>query len=167
MQTINMVVIGSVPPVEVEMLRQELERVFDYQFKIYARVPLPEECYLEKRAQYDATCLLNRVLRYPGFRVLGVVSADITFTDYNFLLGLAAFEGRGALISVHRLRHSDPNRYLARLKKEAMHELGHTFGLKHCDGNCVMRFSSTVFDVDNKPAEFCEVCSGLVGEHLR
>lgn len=167
MERVNIVVIGDVPPVEVEILRNELEKVFSYDFSVYARLPLPEECLMESRGQYDATCLLNRIMQYPGYRVLGVVSSDISFPGYNFLLGLAASGGRGALISVYRLRHGDRKRYLERMKKEAMHELGHTFGLKHCNNRCVMQFSNTVFDVDNKPPAFCEECSIKIREHLR
>ena len=164
---INIIVLGHIPPAEIEILRDMLEDVFSHPVNVYARIPLPEECYIENRSQYDAACLLDRVLRYPGYRVLGVVSADITIEGYNFIFGLAASPGRGAVVSVYRLRHGDNSRYLSRLKKEAMHELGHTFGLKHCRNRCVMSFSNTVFDVDTKPDIFCNTCASKIAEHLR
>ena len=164
---INIVVVGNVPPAEIEILRKELEGVFRYDFSVYARIPPPEECYMERRGQYDAACILDRILRYPGFRVLGIVSGDIAIREYNFLLGLAASPGRGAIVSTFRLRTTNPEVYFSRLLKEAMHELGHTFGLGHCDNNCVMRFSNTIFDVDNKPARFCDECASKIKEHLR
>ncbi len=166
-EEINIVVVGNVPPAEVEILRGRLGEVFGYDVSIYARIPMPGECYMERRGQYDAACILDRILRYPGFRVLGIVSGDIAIRDYNFLLGLAASPGRGAIISTFRLRTANSEVYFSRLLKEAMHELGHTFGLRHCNNNCVMRFSNTVFDVDNKPAEFCGECRGKIKEHLR
>jgi archaemetzincin len=40
-----------------------------------------------------------------------------------------------------------------------VHELGHTFGLIHCDqARCVMTRSVNVLDVDAKTASFCEDC---------
>jgi archaemetzincin len=46
-----------------------------------------------------------------------------------------------------------------RLVKEAVHELGHVFGLMHCGTPvCVMGRSGGVRDVDSKRAELCEEC---------
>jgi archaemetzincin len=46
-----------------------------------------------------------------------------------------------------------------RLLKEAAHELGHTFGLRHCsDWECVMSSSHGVERLDVKGAEFCAAC---------
>ncbi|MEW6585820.1 MAG: hypothetical protein AB1442_09465 [Nitrospirota bacterium] len=47
------------------------------------------------------------------------------------------------------------------LKKlgEAVHEIGHTFGLVHCsDPNCAMHFSNSLRDTDRKSSEFCGIC---------
>jgi len=50
-----------------------------------------------------------------------------------------------------------------RLLKEALHELGHTFGLRHCvDYTCVMSSSNGVERIDLKRAEFCPNCAHLM-----
>jgi archaemetzincin len=49
--------------------------------------------------------------------------------------------------------------YRERLVKEAAHELGHTFGLRHCaDWRCVMSSSHAVERLDVKGADFCRAC---------
>jgi len=50
-----------------------------------------------------------------------------------------------------------------RLEKEALHELGHTFGLRHCaDSDCVMSYSKGVQCADRKFAVFCPACRDLM-----
>jgi len=85
--------------------------------------------------------------------------------DLNFIFGQAQSPGDIAVISIHRLDplfyRQPPNKKLLieRAMKEVIHEIGHTFGLKHCqNSSCVMSFSNTIFDVDKKTKDLCEVC---------
>jgi len=44
-----------------------------------------------------------------------------------------------------------------RAATEAIHELGHTYGLSHCsDPTCVMWFSNTLSESDRKGTRFCQ-----------
>ncbi|MFX0029856.1 MAG: archemetzincin, partial [Candidatus Hermodarchaeota archaeon] len=69
-----------------------------------------------------------------------------------------------ALISLTRLkeefyrRKEDLALYDLRILKEAIHELGHTFGLGHCSHLCVMQFSNHLRNTDIKPPNYCETC---------
>ena len=46
-----------------------------------------------------------------------------------------------------------------RLLKEAIHELGHTFGLRHClNFDCVMHSSTYIEEFDFKTENFCKKC---------
>ncbi len=159
---ISIVVIGNINPTEIQIIKERVENVFRRNFRIYARIKPDEKCYIEERSQYDASCLLNRVLRYPGYRVIGLTDVDITVPYLNFVFGLAVKNGRGAIVSTYRLRNENMERYLLRVKKEIMHELGHTFGLEHCNNYCVMRFSNSILDVDSKPDHFCDKCRARI-----
>ena len=75
----------------------------------------------------------------------------------------------GRVVSAHRLRQefyglpTDPELLHERLLKEALHELGHTYGLRHCpDYTCVMSASNGVERIDLKRAEFCPACTQLI-----
>jgi archaemetzincin len=97
-----------------------------------------------------------------------VVDVDLFVPGLNFVFGLAP--GSTAVISLVRLRHEyygeRKNEYLFRDRalKEAIHELGHTFGLHHCpDIRCIMHFSNCLEDTDIKCPDFCKVCSNKIG----
>ncbi len=164
---INIIVVGRVPPSDIFAVQNMLGEVFRYRIDAYARIPYPEKCIVSSRNQYDAACILYELLKYPGFRVLGIIDKDIFIDGTNYIFGLAASNGKCALVSTYRLKNASKHLYLSRLRKEIMHELGHTFGLRHCKNHCVMHFSNTLFDVDQKPGAFCKECAEKIKTHLR
>jgi archaemetzincin len=125
----------------------------------------PAFAYDPGRGQYLATALLDRLAALPGGRVLGVTGYDLCNPVLTFVFGEAQMPGRAAVFSVHRLREefyglpANPGLLRARAVKEALHELGHTFGLAHCpDASCVMSSSHSVEGVDGKEEELCRRC---------
>ena len=119
------------------------------------------------RRQYRSTALLTHLeKRFPEpFRVLGVTSVDLFVPVLTFVFGEAQVNGRCAVVSSFRLDEQqyglppDPPLLVERLTKEAIHELGHTFGLRHCDDwTCVMHSGEAVERLDLKTARLCERC---------
>ena len=95
----------------------------------------------------------------PGEHILGVTEVDLYTPDLNFVFGQAQRPGKAAVISLNRLHTSDLSLFRNRMVKEAVHELGHTLGLRHCpDIYCVMHFSNSLMDTDIKDSEFCLSC---------
>lgn len=143
-------------------------------------IPLYDSEYDSVRRQYDASKILSRIKkifqRSNQTSILGIVDEDIYSRFLNFVFGIAE-EGflnvpGTALISITRLKESFYNRpqnealYELRILKEAFHELGHTFGLKHCENDCVMRFSNSLADTDRKPPQMCDSCLILMKEYF-
>ncbi|NPA85922.1 MAG: archaemetzincin family Zn-dependent metalloprotease [bacterium] len=131
---------------------------------------LPEDFYDHLRGQYSAEHLLRWLAAsYTEHdKVLGLLAQDIYIPGTNFVFGVAELEGRAAVVSAYRLaRACPPARAVLRLGKEMVHELGHTFGLEHCeDPRCVMSFSACIADVDRKGIELCKLCSSRLAELL-
>jgi archaemetzincin len=124
-----------------------------------------------RRNQYHSTAILQRLERTadPDARVIGITGCDLFVPVLTFVFGEAQLEGNCAVISTARLRDEfyglPPNQELLRerLLKEAAHELGHTFGLRHCnDWRCVMASSHAVERIDVKGSEFCAACKKIV-----
>jgi archaemetzincin len=100
----------------------------------------------------------------PSIR-LGLSGADLFIPQLNFVFGEADAARRVAVVSICRLRpefYGDPpdlELFRLRLLKEAIHELGHVFGLAHCrNAYCIMHFSSSIAETDQKGPGFCQEC---------
>lgn len=133
----------------------------------------PEEALDPSRGQYNSTTLLKRLegIRTPGaHRVLGVTEVDLFIPILTFVFGEALLNRPPAIISLKRLYPQfyglpeDPDLVLQRAQTEALHELGHTFGLIHCpDYACVMHASRVADEIDLKGPDFCRQCHAGLG----
>ena len=165
--SIILILIGKVNPADITMLEEPLEAIFSQSVATGKRIALPAAAWNTARNQYDAKVMLEFLSlsgETAGYdRVLGVTDVDLYLPGMNFVFGLAG--RRNAVISLHRLRQSfyglpeDTEIFRRRAIVEAVHELGHTLGLAHCeDSQCVMHFSNTIADTDRKGPAFCTVC---------
>jgi archaemetzincin len=138
--------------------------------------PLPEPAGAldAARGQWSAPEMLKALLRARpprAERILGVTERDLFIPVLSFVFGQAQMDGPTAVISLARLSQvfsgfpEDRPLLLQRARKEALHELGHTFGLVHCpDPGCPMSLSTGVVQVDRKGEAFCASCAALVRE---
>ena len=171
---IVLIPIGETEKAILESLRQPLTEAFGQGTKIGDKVPLPKENYYHSRHQYLASPILSLIpLPDSGNRALGVIDVDIFALRLNFVFGIADTVGKRALISLPRLRQEfyslpqDKELFLVRTLKEAVHELGHTYGLGHCPNpTCVMHFSNSLRDTDLKGWCLCPVCQEKISRKV-
>ncbi len=170
-QGIVLVSVGKVDKEVIDVLKDNLSRVFNRQIFIAKEILEPHYAFNKKRNQYLSTVILNTLKgkkEYaPYERILGIVDHDLYVPWLNFVFGEAS--GRVAVISPTRLRQGfyglpeDRNLFQKRVLTEAVHELGHTYGLNHCSNpHCVMFFSNSLMDTDRKGSEFCPRCKALL-----
>jgi archaemetzincin len=145
-----------------------LTDVFGLQVEHHPPTFDPELAFDASRGQYNSRVLLGQLLREnarDATRVLGVTGVDIFIPVLTYVFGEAQLDGRAAVVSTYRLETElyglPPNRDLLRerLVKEAVHELGHTYNLVHCQRHpCVMMSSTYVEGIDGKSDRFCDQC---------
>jgi len=168
MSYIDIVPIGEVDETLLLFLRQGIFQTFKIQPRVHNCGFDLSSVYDPVRNQYNSSGLLLQLISDPPpetLKILGVTELDLFIPIFTFLFGEAQLSGKGALVSTHRLHNQfygvPENRELLknRLLKEAIHELGHTFGLIHCFTlKCVMKSSTYVEEIDQKSINFCRLC---------
>ena len=144
----------------LEALKPIIGKAFGADVVTAGSIPVPENAYNQSRRQYHSTKLLDSLARHKRAdwsRLLGLADADLYTPDLNFVFGEADAHRGVAVFSIARLHTTERERFIHRAATEAIHELGHTYGLRHCrDPRCVMWFSNTLEESDRKGIRFCE-----------
>jgi archaemetzincin len=169
----NKILIKGVGKIDNKILiwiKPKLEEIFNCDVEIETNLALPHYAYTEKRKQYNSSLILENINTPKNFnKMLLIIDNDLYAEGLNFVFGEAYPLKKIAMISLARLRQSfyglkeDKNIFYERILKEAVHELGHLYRLKHCPNpNCVMHFSNTILDTDRKSYNFCPKCRKLL-----
>jgi archaemetzincin len=165
---------GPAPAALMEGVAQAVTAEFGLAVKAHVPPERPVEAFDPRRGQHASGKILSWLDgRTPPAvrRVLGVTDADLFIPILTFVFGEAQLHGRAAVVSTARLSGLDAVPapapvLLARLEKECVHELGHTFGLVHCrTAGCAMARSASLRDVDAKTPHLCGECRERIAHH--
>ena len=166
-ETISLVPLGQIDQQLLIKLGLHLKEVFPGNVQISNPLHIPKGAYNSHRKQFNSTAILSYLLTQltDYDRFLAIAEVDLFSYGFNFVFGEADVLHRIAIISLTRLHQEyyglpeDKNMFFLRTIKEAVHELGHTYGLIHCPNpKCVMHFSNSLSDTDRKSCKFCEMC---------
>jgi archaemetzincin len=173
MKKILIVPIGSVDADILKNIVNALEKIFHSRVELGKEIPIPQDSYDSKRRQHHSTIILRKmqVVKPKSFdMMLCVTDVDLYVPQLNFVFGEADVSSRVTVVSLTRLRqefyglHPDKKLFCERAIKEAIHELGHTYGLDHCQNpKCIMYFSNSIRDTDRKGPGFCNNCKNKLG----
>ena len=169
MKSILIIPVGNIDPEIIKEISVALKITFDCKVETDKETSIPQDAFNAERRQYHSSIILKKIksIKPKSFNhALGIIDADLYVPELNFVFGEADIHaGTAAVISLMRLRQEfygfNPDNRLFHLRaiKEAIHEIGHTYGLGHCQKpKCIMYFSNTITDTDNKGPEFCNSC---------
>lgn len=154
-------------------ISKDVENVFQKRVNIREGHLDISEYYNSNRNQYDGNLLLKEVesrFSANSLKTIGMFNVDLFIPILTYIFGQAFLNGRCGIVSVYRLLNEryglkpDEPVFLDRVRKEVIHELGHTFGLIHCiHSDCVMHSSTYVEDIDQKSHLLCMNCQKALG----
>jgi len=169
---LHLLPIGDVEDGLLKDLRPAIEDTFRISCKVLPARLDPQFAFHGERQQYHSSEILHRMqsfVREDSWRMLGIAAVDLYIPILTFVFGEAQMGGPCSVVSVHRLRQEfyglppDEEIFRQRALKEAVHELGHTINLTHCDDyRCVMASSHAVEWIDLKASAMCSACLAAV-----
>jgi archaemetzincin len=159
----------------IQQVGQEVQRTLGYKFLTVSVLQNVDFAFESSRNQHCSTPILEKLagLAPPrAVKILAICSMDLFIPILTYVYGEAQLGGKACIISTHRLKEGlgtgQPEIFIQRVVKEAIHELGHTFNLRHCeDQTCCMHYCRTVKDVDRKTQELCRYCKVLVEDEMK
>ena len=167
---------GDIDSLLVTAIRAEVEKVFGLSTD---RLPLLDTlafAYDPKRDQYHSTLILEKLsAAVPDtfLKVLAIVQVDLFIPILTYVYGEALLGDKSCIVSTCRLKtgryfSGEPQVFQNRVVKEAIHELGHTFDLRHCrERTCIMHYCRTLEDVDAKSEHLCRYCTVMLSDALK
>ena len=160
----------------IEAVAGEIKQVFGYSTETSSILQDLSFALDENRNQYHSTAILDRLaadIPPHAIRVLAIAQVDLFIPILTHVYGEAQLGGTACVVSTFRLNESRSGlhiapRYIERIVKEAIHELGHTFNLRHCpEHTCIMHYCRNEEDVDRKSDELCRYCKIMLEDEIK
>jgi archaemetzincin len=147
----------------VQTMVKKLKSVYSGEVQVNSTLELPANTLNKAKSRYRADSLIRYLTRLSSGNqlIIGVTNKDISTTkgvhaDWG-IMGLGFCPGKSCIVSTFRLKGNNRDEKLLKL---ALHELGHTQGLKHCPiKSCLMRDAAGK-DHWNELTTFCKRCKG-------
>jgi archaemetzincin len=168
--------VGDLAPDLLNPLRAEITKIYRFPTQVLPLLDDFEFAFHPSRNQYHSTPILEQLaLKAPvgAIKVLAVAEVDLFIPILTHVYGEAQLGGIACIVSTIRLNegHSALNTqepFLNRIIKVAIHELGHTFKLRHCrDHTCLMHYCRDESDVDRKSDQLCRYCRVLLDDEIK
>jgi archaemetzincin len=161
--------LGDVNSKYTDYLKTSVKEFYGYECVIKPKVSLTSDILANSKTRYEASKILNKY--NSNQNILIITEKDIAhkksdeFPEWG-IFGLGLRPGKTCVISTFRLKKKvSTQKMLERLKKVALHEIGHNLGLEHCKNNkeCMMNDADgTIKQVDQEKIWFCKKCWSLI-----
>lgn len=168
--------IENIDACNYQLLGQEIHRTFGFQTEIKSLLQNVNFAYDLTRNQYHSTVILEKLASTPpsqAIKVVAITNEDLFIPILTHVYGEAQLAGKACIVSTFRLQEglflaNIAKEFENRIVKEVLHELGHTFNLRHCNDNaCIMHYCRSIKDVDRKSDQLCRYCKILLEDELK
>ena len=163
--TIYIQPLGKVDSDYLNYVKKSVMDFYGYNCIINTEIDLTNDILSRSKTRYDANKILEKY--NSNSNLVLITEKDIAYKKSSQypewgIFGLGLRPGKVCVISTFRLRKNvSKERMLVRLKKVALHEIGHNLGLSHCTNHreCMMNDADgTIKQVDKERIWFCEKC---------
>ena len=167
---------GDFSPELIEAVAAEIQRVFGFSITIDAVLQDLSFALDQNRNQHHSTMILEQLAANAPTRAIKVIAisqVDLFIPILTHVYGEAQLGGTACVVSTFRLNEGRSamnisQKYIDRIVKEAIHELGHTFNLRHCpEDTCIMHYCRNEEDVDRKSDELCRYCKVMLEDEIK
>lgn len=150
----------DISPESIKFVLTKIKSIYPH-VKLLEAIDLPKTSYYKARNRYRADSIIHFLSKNTkdGFVTVGLTTKDISTTkgavkDFG-IMGLGFQPGKSCVASSFRLKKNNKNEQLF---KVALHEIGHTQGLKHCtEKACFMRDAEGK-NLTDEEKDFCDNC---------
>ncbi len=171
---------GKISKEKIELIKTEIEGFYNCgEVRVANALDLPAMAWYEPRKRYVADSLLVYLKNNKPANVdyvIGLTDKDIAtrkgeIENYG-IMGLGFCPGNFCVVSTFRVKSKVKNvqHFNERFVKVCLHELGHNFGLPHCNENdsCFMNDADgTVKSVDREKKWLCESCRKKINNYIK
>jgi archaemetzincin len=168
--TIYLIPLGNVNASTSQFVQRSVKSFYGFECVIKKQEPLTKNLLAKSNTRYEATTILNTYKSNENRLLL--TESDIayrksdTFPEWG-IFGLGFRPGSTCVVSTFRLKKGvSHSKFLERLQKVCIHEIGHNLGLPHCTASpiCLMNDANgTIKQVDKEQLIFCESCKDKIG----
>ena len=178
-QSEHSILISPVGELSIELIAAvagEIKQVFGFSTETSPILKDLSFALDDNRNQYHSTAILDRLaadIPSHTVRVLAITQVDLFIPILTYVYGEAQLGGAACIVSTFRLNEGRSGlnispKYIDRIVKEAIHELGHTFNLRHCpEHTCIMHHCRNEEDVDRKSDQLCRYCIIMLQDEIK
>lgn len=174
-RTIVVSPIGDISPWMADIVAKEAGGFFGFPSRVESVLNTIDFAFNEERNQYHSTEILKVLeTKIPDdcVKIIAITKEDLFIPILTHVYGEAQLGGSACVVSIARLIEGSEadigNLGCRRIVKEAIHELGHTFDLRHCEDEiCIMYYCRRLDYVDKKSNQFCRYCSIFLSDNIK
>ena len=167
---IHITPLGNVDQKYLQLVKGWVKSFYGFNCVIDKQEPLTKDLLASSKKRYESNKIIKKYKSNKN--ILLLTNVDIAYfnkvkniKEYG-IIGLGYQPGHTCVVSTFRIKNTTKNKFIDRLNKVVLHEIGHNLGLPHCkyDKKCLMNDANgTVKQIDQEKIWLCRNCKKIIG----